>query len=430
MKVLMFGWEFPPFITGGLGTACYGLTRAMTGLGIEVIFVLPRPVDASHSSHVTLLTPEGVASGSRRAPTDRIRILGTQPKDSAYARPEDFAGHERDPARKADPEALAAARGGKKLGSVVRSHYGGNLFEEVDRYARMASRITRPYAFDVIHCHDWMTYRAGITVARQTGVPLVVHVHSTEFDRSGEHVNQRIYDVEREGMHVADHVIAVSHLTRNVIINRYGVPPSKVSVVYNAIDMNGRSGGPAPPRIRGDEKIVLFMGRITMQKGPEFFVAAAKQVLQQMDNVRFVIAGSGDMAGRVVEMAAREGIGRKVLFTGFLRGREVERVFRSADLFVMPSVSEPFGLVPLEAMSYGVPVIISKQSGVAEILHNVLKVDFWDVREMANKIVAVLRQPTLHSWLRDRGAEELACIRWENSARDCRRVYERVLSGR
>ncbi len=424
MKVLMFGWEFPPFITGGLGTACYGLTKAMTGLGIEVIFVLPRPVLTTHSSHVTLLTPGGPVSPRARRP-DRIRILGTEPRDSAYARPGDFV---QQPARQPkDPEAAAAARAGKKVGSVIRSHYGGDLFKEVDRYARMAARIIRGYDFDVIHAHDWMTYRAGMTVAAQTGKPLVVHVHSTEFDRSGEHVNQRIYDIEREGMHRAAHVIAVSQLTKNIIVTRYGIPPHKVTPVYNAIDVNGRHDGPAPPRIRGDEKIVLFMGRITMQKGPEFFIAAARQVLRHMDNVRFVVAGSGDLAGRIVEMAAREGIGRKVLFTGFLRGKEVERIFRSADLFVMPSVSEPFGLVPLEALSYGVPVIISKQSGVSEILNSALKVDFWDVREMANKIIAVLQRPALHAWLRDQGAAELTGIRWENSARDCLAVYDRVV---
>ena len=429
MQVLMFGWEFPPFISGGLGTACYGLTKAMTRLGADVVFVLPRPVDASHSSHVTLLTPEGtVPARSLQGGSSPIRILGTDPRSSAYARPQDPAGQRQ--ARSGDRGSGVLHGSASRPGSVVKSHYDGDLFDEVDRYARMACRLIQGYSFDVIHAHDWMTYQAGMAASTMTGAPLVVHVHSTEFDRGGQHVNQRIYDIERQGMHQAAHIIAVSSLTKSMIVSRYGVDPAKVTVVYNAIDTDDRPEVEPPPRIRSHEKTVLFLGRITMQKGPEFFVAAARKVLQQMDNVRFVMAGSGDLAPKVVEMAAREGIGRKLLFTGFLRGGDVERVFRIADLFVMPSVSEPFGLVPLEALSYGVPVIISKQSGVSEVLTNVIKVDFWDVDEMAKQIMAVLRCPSLHARLSDQGKAELSRLKWENSARQCLDLYERMRSRR
>ncbi len=274
-----------------------------------------------------------------------------------------------------------------------------------------------------------MTFPAGLAVAALKGTPLVVHVHSTEFDRSGVHVDQRIYDIERRGMHGAIKVIAVSHLTKDLITHHYGVDPAKVEVVYNAIEKTNGNGNfdEEKYKIRPDEKIVLFLGRITMQKGPEYFLGAAKKVLEVMDNVKFVMAGSGDMIRRVIEMAAQMGIGHKVLFTGFLRGGDVEKVFRMADLYVMPSVSEPFGIAPLEAMSHDVPVIISKQSGVSEVLSHALKVDFWDVNEMANKIIAVLRHPPLASTLRQHGSFEVKRMSWTDAAQSCVQVYQQAV---
>jgi len=271
-----------------------------------------------------------------------------------------------------------------------------------------------------------MTFPAGIAVAQALGKPLVVHVHSTEFDRSGEHVNQGIYDIERRGVHLATKVIAVSHYTRNILLGRYAIGPEKVEVVYNAIDNNGKIE--VPPSIRRDEKIVLFLGRITMQKGPEYFLQAAKKVLEYNKNVRFVMAGSGDMARQMIELAAELGIGQKVVFTGFLRGDDVARVYKMADLYVMPSVSEPFGIAPLEALSHDVPVLISKQSGVSEVLTHVLKVDFWDIDEMANKIIAVLRHPPLQATLREHGSFEVQRMTWRDSAQDCARVYESAMA--
>jgi glycosyltransferase involved in cell wall biosynthesis len=307
--------------------------------------------------------------------------------------------------------------------------YGGNLFDEIQRYAVLAAEVARQENFDVVHAHDWMTFPAGMAVAALKGVPLVVHVHSTEFDRSGEHVNQRIYDIERRGMHAAMKIIAVSHLTRSLIMEHYGISPQKVEVVYNAIESNGNGTDPQKYNIARHEKIVLFLGRITMQKGPEYFLAAAKKVLEVMDNVKFVMAGSGDMIRRTIEMAAAMGIGHKVLFTGFLRGGDVGKVFEMADLYVMPSVSEPFGIAPLEAMSHDVPVIISKQSGVSEVLTHALKVDFWDIDEMANKIIAVLRHPPLASTLRQHGSFEVRRLNWADSAKQCVEVYEKAIGG-
>jgi glycogen synthase len=307
--------------------------------------------------------------------------------------------------------------------------YAGDLFAEVQRYAALASEIARQESFDVVHAHDWMTFPAGLAVAGIKGVPLVVHVHSTEFDRSGVHVDQRIYDIERRGMHGAMKVVAVSHLTKNQCVQMYGVDANKVEVVYNAIDINNNGFDEEKYSIKKDEKIVLFLGRITMQKGPEYFLAAAKKVLEVMDNVKFVMAGSGDMIRRTIEMAAAMGIGHKVLFTGFLRGGDVEKVFKMADLYVMPSVSEPFGIAPLEAMSHDVPVIISKQSGVSEVLTHALKVDFWDINEMANKIIAVLKHPPLASTLRQHGSFEVRKLSWVDAARSCQNVYEQAIAG-
>jgi glycosyltransferase involved in cell wall biosynthesis len=275
-----------------------------------------------------------------------------------------------------------------------------------------------------------MTFPAGLSVAALTGKPLVVHVHSTEFDRSGTNVNQRVYDIERAGVHGATRVICVSRMTRDILTSRYGVPESKCRVIYNAITINGEPINHPFNRIEQDDKIVLFLGRITMQKGPEYFLAAAKKVLTVMDNVKFVMAGSGDMIRRMIELAAAMGIGHRVTFTGFLRGDDVDRIYEMADLYVMPSVSEPFGLAPLEALSHDVPVLISKQSGVSEVLTHALKVDFWDINEMANKIVAVLRHPPLQKTLREHGAFEVRKFSWSDAARQCVEVYQEIAGDR
>jgi glycosyltransferase involved in cell wall biosynthesis len=293
-------------------------------------------------------------------------------------------------------------------------------------YAAVAAQLAKNEDFDIIHAHDWMTYPAGIAIAAMSGKPLIVQVHSTEFDRSGEHVNQMIYNIEREGMRAADKIIAVSYFTRNIIISRYGISGDKDKVVYNGVERNGNQTL-TTSTINKDKKLVLFLGRITMQKGPEYFLQAAKKVLEVMDNVKFVMAGSGDMMQRTVEMAAELGIGSKVLFTGFLHGEDVQKIYKMADLYVMSSVSEPFGIAPLEALDNDVPVIISKQSGVSEVLKHALKVDFWDIQDMANKIIAVLKYPPLEITLRNHGNFEVRKLQWKDSASKCVRIYKETL---
>ena len=469
MRVFMLGWEFPPFISGGLGTACYGLTKAMSSIGTDIMFVLPRPVSTPFSTHLRLVSPR--ADSPLASPVTEFRLdefehvtfrtVGANLGDP-YQTPDDYQHKIRGAAApQIEPTVTRTARltlvdapapasappppppapsaattkpaaSGATPGFIgnpaqaAGSHYAGDLFGEIQRYAALAAEVARNENFDIVHAHDWMTFPAGLAVAGLKGKPLVVHVHSTEFDRSGANVDHRIYDIERRGMHGAMKVIAVSALTKQIIVHQYGVDPAKVEVVYNAIEVNGNGFDEEKYKIHRDEKIVLFLGRITMQKGPEYFLAAAKKVLEVMDNVKFVMAGSGDMIRRTIEMAASMGIGHKVLFTGFLRGGDVDKVFKMADLYVMPSVSEPFGIAPLEAMSHDVPVIISKQSGVSEVLQHALKVDFWDINEMANKIIAVLRHPPLASTLRQHGSFEVGRMSWVDAARACVQVYEQA----
>jgi glycosyltransferase involved in cell wall biosynthesis len=442
MKVFMLGWEFPPYISGGLGTACYGLTKALSEQGTEIAFLLPRPVQSAYSGHVKLLTPSDslLSAMYEEEQLRRVRFCAVDVALYPYGNPAEKALPVGDIGMQVKPGTPCSARGegalnvlGVAEGTIpyqanVDINYGSDLYAQTHRYSNLACHVSRREAFDVIHAHDWMTYPAGVSVASISGKPLVVHVHSTEFDRSSEHVNQWVYDIERFGMHRADRVIAVSNFTKRICMQRYGVPENKLSVVYNGVEPSANFSDLVKIKQNKDERIVLFLGRITMQKGPEYFVAAAHKVLEKMEDVKFIMAGSGDMLTRTIELVAGMGIGHKVLFTGFLRGADVDRVFEMADLYVMPSVAEPFGLSPLEAMMHKVPVIISKQSGVAEIIQHALKVDFWDIDEMANKMIGVLRHRPLRECLGRNGAAEAARINWSNAAAACEEIYKRLVN--
>jgi glycogen synthase len=451
MRILMLGWEFPPFISGGLGTACYGLTKALSDLGTEVMFVLPRGAADQQLEHVHIVSvPEMHVNRSQTYwqvdGLEHVRLIPVGSALSPYQTEEEYreerrrqesqrgvTEHETVTSSTTEVSSSSSAPNANKPTSLGvmggPGNYEGDLFSEIHRYARVVADVARQNDFDVIHAHDWMTYPAGLSVAALSGKPLVVHVHSTEFDRSGTNINQRIYDIERAGVHGAWRAICVSRLTRDLLTTRYGVPVSKCRVIYNAITLNGEPINHPFNAIEKDDKIVLFLGRITMQKGPEYFLAAAKKVLSVMDNVKFVMAGHGDMIKRMIELAAAMGIGHRVTFTGFLRGDDIDRIFEMADLYVMPSVSEPFGLAPLEALTHDVPVLISKQSGVSEVLTHALKVDFWDINEMANKIIAVLRHPPLQKTLREHGAFEVRKFAWTDAARACIDVYRETLEG-
>jgi glycosyltransferase involved in cell wall biosynthesis len=418
----MLGWEFPPYISGGLGTACYGLTRAMDKLGVEVTFILPKGCINPPAGNLKLINAENPAQTCAQGSFKNVKFLTIASTLRPYSSVRRW---------RLSSEALRA-KTSANLGLTAAketNNYGGDIFSEVGRYANEVVEIASDEQFDVIHAHDWMTYPAAIAVSRQAHKPLVVHVHSTEFDRSGEHVNQMVYDIERHGMHAAAKVITVSNYAKDTIVSHYGVPADKVETVYNGVECNANGNGSynGHATINKGSKIVLFLGRITMQKGPEYFIAAAKKVLDVIDNVKFIMAGSGDMMNRIIELAARMGIGPKVLFTGFLHGEDVDKAYQMADLYVMPSVSEPFGISSLEAMRQNVPVLVSKTSGIAEAVTHALKVDFWDINEMANKIIAVLKRPPLQTTLAKNGFWEASKFRWEDAAKRVRKIYDQVL---
>ncbi len=419
----MLGWEFPPYISGGLGTACYGLTRAMDQLGIPVTFVLPKAptlrfgAKASGSGH----NPHKFSNVKIRTIASALRPYGVIEESGGrvFGCGESYSERGR---QKAAPAVDAAG------GEQGHEHYGGDLHSQVNDFASKASDIAAAEDFDIVHAHDWMTYPAGVAVAQQAKKPLIVHVHSTEHDRSGLNVNQMVYEIERFGMHAANKVITVSNYTKNIITTRYGVSPHKVLVVYNGVDCKPSRCNTGRFRRANDDKMVLFLGRVTMQKGPEYFIYSAKRVLEKMPNVKFVMAGAGDMLHRMIELAAFLGIGHKVFFTRFLRGDDVRKAYEMADLYVMPSVSEPFGIAPLEALQNGVPVLISRQSGISERLRNALKVDFWDVDEMANKIVGVLRHNVLQKTLAENGRGEIPYFSWYDTAGQINSIYEQSIA--
>ena len=402
IKVLMFGWEFPPHNSGGLGVACFGLTKALAQNNVEVTFVLPKRV---------------------RVSADFMKMLFADVSSVKFKTIDTLLS----------PYITSGAYDSLRLKNKSRL-YGPGLFEEVARYALRAREIAKEETFDIIHAHDWLSYPAGIEAKAVSGKPLVVHMHATEFDRTGgASINQHVYEIEKEGMQEADSVVTVSEFTKKLVMEHYGIPAEKITAVHNGID-SGDYDHPTPPLPEAiahlkeaGNQIVLFVGRITLQKGPDYFVRVAKRVLEFMPRTYFVIAGSGDMERQIIQQAAYLGIGDRVLFAGFLRDQELNALYRAADLFMLPSVSEPFGIAPLEALANKTPVLVSKQSGVSEVLSHILKTDFWDIDEMANKVVSVLRHASLRQTLRENGKRETYSLSWSNAAKKCITIYRRLV---
>ena len=426
MRVLMFGWEFPPHITGGLGTACFGLTKGLVKRGVEVIFVVPKAFGDETKDGFRLVNASDVTLDFSKVDTkeylEKIQYMEIDSNLVPYLDPETFETMvTRDLlTEKTEPPSVFSKQ------YSFSGKYGPNLMQEVSRYALVAASLAANNTFDVIHAHDWLTYPAGIAAKKISGKPLVVHVHATEFDRSGENVNQPVYDLERQGMTEADLVITVSNLTRQIVIERYGIPAEKVITVHNAVEPVDR------PEMDGvtkhvKEKVVTFLGRVTYQKGPDYFVEAAHKVLKRDSNVRFVMAGSGDLLNRMIRRVAQLKIATKFHFTGFLAGPEVDTMFAMSDVYVMPSVSEPFGISPLEAMRSNVPVVISKQSGVAEVLQHALKVDFWDIDALADAIYGILHYEGLSKMFIRYGKAEVDNLIWENAAVNILEVYNKAV---
>jgi glycogen(starch) synthase len=402
IKVLMLGWEFPPFISGGLGTACYGLTRAMENMNVNITMLLPVGTWGCEGNFYSCFELQSAAD-------ENPANITFKPVPSELPNPYSHS----------HPLRLRCA------GSI--GGYDGNLAERVDEYARRCTDLIEQESYDVIHAHDWVTFPAGIALSAKLSKPLVVHVHATEFDRSGSYVNDTVYEIERQGMEGASLVIAVSQYTSNILVERYAVPRHKIRIVHNGI--MPKPPARQQPAMTNGQRIVLFLGRITGQKGPYHFIDAAEKTLGRLRNVKFVVAGWGDLAPAIIEQVAARRLGSKILFTGFLRGGQVDRAYQAADVYVMPSVSEPFGLTAVEAVQQGVPVILSKTTGVGEILRRgAIKIDFWDAEKIAQTIIEILTDRALAERLIEYGREEIRFLTWEAAASKCLAVYHEALA--
>ena len=404
----MFGWEFPPFKSGGLGTACYDLTKGLAQNGVNVTFVMPSAPENAEAEFVKLL---GTNTFSK---TIKIKAFNSPLTPYMTSGQYNDQYHTFNPCKSS------------KEGVI----YGDNLYEEVFRFSIFATEVAKDESdAAVIHAHDWMTYQAGINAQHVLKKPLVVHIHATEYDRTGGSPNPYIREIEEKGLREANLVIANSNFTKKNVIKHYNLDPEKIKVVHWGIDpcnpayfMNYQS------QINKKDKIILFLGRITIQKGPDYFVEAARKVIDHYPDVKFVVAGSGDMLPRMIHRSAELGMAEKMLFAGFLKGNDVHKAFQMADLYVMPSVSEPFGLVALESIKNGTPVLISKTSGVSEVLDHALKVDFWDVDKMANQMISVLRYSDLHQELKENCAKEANIFNLDEPARKTIDIYKHALS--
>ncbi|MDI6903148.1 MAG: glycosyltransferase family 4 protein [Methanocellales archaeon] len=375
MRVVMLGWEFPPFRSGGLGVHCYELTHHLVNKGVSIDFYMPK---TGHK-----IRSEGSVN---------IIEIGAEPSLSPYSR-----------------------------GNPKNKVYDLDFFDAVDRYNARCVEIVKGDC-DLVHCHDWITIRAGIQLKKLTGKSLIFTVHSTEYDRTGN-INPLgwIVDIEKEGIKKADRIITVSKRMKGRLIELYGADPDKIKVIYNGVNLARFMG-----KKRAGEKIVLFLGRLTTQKGPEFFIRAAERVLEKEPDAKFIVCGTGDLLPRLIKLTIDLGLMDKVTFTGFVSDEEVAKLYSISDVYVMPSVSEPFGITVLEAMSSGTPTIISKESGVSEALAHCLKVDFWDVNELANKIIALLRYRPLNHHLSENGIDEAREFTWETTADKTFALYKEV----
>ena len=401
MKALMFGWEFPPHILGGLGTASYGLTRGMAMQpDMDITFCIPKPWGDEDQSFLKIIGVCNVPIVWRDVDMEHVKN-----RLSKFMDPQKYFEY--------------------------RDHiYADFSYRHVNDLGCMefSGVIARTEQYDIIHAHDWLTYPAGIHAKNVSGKPLVIHVHATDYDRSRGNVNPDVYAIEKNGMDNADHIMTVSNLTRQTVIEKYHQDPSKVTTVHNAVE-------PMSPEILAiqdkkgvKDKVITFLGRITMQKGPEYFVEAAAKVLAKAPKTRFVMAGSGDMMNKMIRLAAERNISDRFHFTGFMKGKQVYEVLKASDVYVMPSVSEPFGISPLEAMQCGVPSIISKQSGCAEILDYAVKVDYWDIEAMADAMYSIITYPAMHEFLKVEGKKEVDNIKWEYAGQKVRRIYEQVIN--
>lgn len=432
MKVLMLTWEFPPFIAGGLGMACYGLVKALLSSGVKVDLVLPTgddvyfpmrqvsdvdimPVDYLDPSRKNLFTVQ-----THENLLERLKAVGVSATPESYFTPGiDYNKFY---------ELFTKSQFSLKDASVdkINLYLNGDtpLFRKVQELLARMVKFAPFLNCDVIHAHDWLTYPAGVALKNILRKPLISHIHATEFDRAGGVGDERIHNIEYAGLEAADRVIAVSNYTAQMVIDRYRIQPHKIEVVHNAYSVSPAVNEKRKKLFK--DPLVLFLGRVTLQKGPDYYVEVADRVLKRYPNVRFVMAGSGDMFSKVLRRSANRRLKDRFLLAGFLNRKQVEDILSTTDIFVLPSVSEPFGIVPLEAMAFGAVAIVSKQSGVSEVIDNVFKVDFWDVEKMADIIIDLLENPEKRNQYSKMGQEEVLGIGWQSAAQRTRELYERI----
>jgi glycosyltransferase involved in cell wall biosynthesis len=453
MKILMLGWEYPPNISGGLGVACHGLSEALRHEGVEITFVVPHLSGAEEKSEVELLSasriniepsapvekpqrelPVGTTGYAAHTTSEIIRVESTlSPYNFAH-----IEGHlsviEQWNASLLQNTQRHKQDGGNVTGEKESIHfslkggYGPGLLQEVERYALIIEQLAKNISFDVIHAHDWMTFPAAMKARDVSGKPLVIHFHATEYDRAGESGSPQVYHIERSAINAANRVIAVSGWTSKLLVSKYLVDDSKVDIVHNGIIKSGK--GVVRTRSPLGEKIITFLGRITFQKGPEYFVRAAAKVLAQFPDCHFVMAGSGDALPQMIKMVAGSGMSSRFHFTGFLSKHETEQLLSFSSVYVMPSVSEPFGLTPLEAIQAGVPVVISKQSGVSEVMNHALKVDFWNVDELVGAITSIMKHKSLADTLRENAQKDVQAISWQAAAQKIKCIYDEAITNK
>lgn len=454
IKVLMLGWEYPPHIAGGLGIACHGLSESLKEEGVQITFVVPHLSGDEDGSKVNLLSASDVkiklASKDNIPATSSYQsILNTAIANEEAQRSETILvnstlssynlahiNHEVTAIEHWNYEILTEVSDATTATSVTtnpgaeksvavsykfKGGYGGELLTEVSRYATVVEEIARTREFDVIHAHDWMTYPAGLAASRLSRKPLVIHVHATEYDRAGDGGSRAVYEIERTAIEECSTVVAVSKWTSDILVSKYKADPTKVHVVHNGIfhkdETKARSTNPI-----GD-KFVTFLGRVTFQKGPEYFVEAARKVLRNFPDCHFIMAGSGDALPQMINRVANAGMSPNFHFTGFLQKKDIDRLLSFTNVYVMPSVSEPFGITPLEAIQADVPVIISKQSGVSEVVPDALKVDFWDTDALSRAICNILKHKSLADTMRSNAKEGIKAITWNSAAKKIKRLY-------
>ncbi len=417
-RVLMFGWEYAPYFTGGLGVVTRAIIKSLVSQGQDVVFVLPKmPLELNdtltkviNASKIKISTEDTeiyskIELLSKLMPY--ISVKSPRPSQNSYIKNNNYSSLD--------------------SFDITDEIYGEDLFAEVERYANQAIEIAKANPHDIIHTHDWMTAKAGIMAQKYSHAPHLLHIHATEFDRTGGNPNQSVYDIEREGLEKSDMVIAVSEYTKNSIIKNYGIPANKIKVVYNAIELN-KNANKLPKKIFHNDKVILFLGRLTLQKGAEYLLEAAPKVVKLIPNVKFVFIGQGEMLEQLIQKSIDLGVDKYVMFAGFLDHEEVDKAYQMADVFIMPSTSEPFGITALEAIRNGTPVIISKQSGVSEVILNALKVDFWDTDELTNLIYAVLSHKSLSKLLTEHALVELRKLNWNSQVNKIVKIYETAIN--